>query len=624
MLPGHAAWRCTPTIGKPLNPESQIVRANHFLIDSKSICGSICQYAIHIYKYGREGLETTDCAAEEDSRITSSLLLAFRDKHPEWKIGKGVGLTYNGRSVAYSSSPLPLPDLDSHGQPFLAENIALPNIDGSESKKKYSVTFTFVNKVLIPEPTAAAWGKVSDSATLTALDTPILSFARWGIVQDEPEWFVVGSKAFRSTGRSVPLAPGYVAMRGYYAGLKICLAGLCLVSDMSVSCFLAGGPMIEIMAQSGGFRDVKDMIQAASGKQGLNPRQVDKMTAAIKNSKIKLDHIGHLRKAKRLGPAANSMDSAFLYKEKKITVADYFAEMAKVAGSPYAKALAPSGKLKYPYLPCVNVGSVAKPVLVPCELVTIPGGQSRSQACTGDMTAKMIREAAVKPEERMRCILDGDANTGGGSIINVIRGDTTTREFGLHNIAKDPIALTAILLPPAKLRYGDGKTLEPLLTGTWNNEGYKFAKFNPNAIKYGIVVVGGREAPAPDILAIVGDFQKDIERDASRVGLKLVAGGPIMSCPGNAANIHRTIFPMVKGANFLIMVMLDDCYGAIKLEADKLSLMTQCAKFDKIHKNPRGYTFNIMLKINTKLGGVNHMLESRLPGAPRAFQDPPV
>ena len=74
-------------------------------------------------------------------------------------------------------------------------------------------------------------------------------------------------------------------------------------------------------------------------------------------------------------------------------MADYFALMARdrKAGQAYAAALGPSGRLKYPQIPTINIGSVSKPVLVPAELVSVPFGQFCSGAMTGDMTASVIR-----------------------------------------------------------------------------------------------------------------------------------------------------------------------------------------------------------------------------------------
>jgi hypothetical protein len=49
---------------------------------------------------------------EEDQRTTTALVMLLRDKHPEWGVGSGVGFTYNGKSIVYTSRPLPLPATD--------------------------------------------------------------------------------------------------------------------------------------------------------------------------------------------------------------------------------------------------------------------------------------------------------------------------------------------------------------------------------------------------------------------------------------------------------------------------------------------------------------------------------
>jgi eukaryotic translation initiation factor 2C len=69
-------------------------------------------------------------------------------------------------------------------------------------------------------------------------------------------------------------------------------------------------------------------------------------------------------------------------------------------------------------------------------------------------------------------------------------------------------------------------------------------------------------------------------------------------------------------------------YGDVKLAGDRLGLMTQCLKWKNVERPPNGYHASVMLKINTKLGGTNHTLVSRIPRAgaapPATFQDPPA
>ena len=94
------------------------------------------------------------------------------------------------------------------------------------------------------------------------------------------------------------LSKAYTAMRGYYAGLKTCMAGLVLVSDMSVSCFLAGGEMINMMWQAGGYSSFQDMLKEATSRGGIPKKRTDLMAEAIRNAKVRITHLGHWRKAK--------------------------------------------------------------------------------------------------------------------------------------------------------------------------------------------------------------------------------------------------------------------------------------------------------------------------------------
>lgn len=83
------------------------------------------------------------------------------------------------------------------------------------------------------------------------------------------------------------------------------------------------------------------------------------------------------------------------------------------------------------------------------------------------------------------------------------------------------------------------------------------------------------------------------------------------------------------GARILIVILTGDYYCAVKFATDHIGMMTQCLKWKNIFKPPRGLHMNVMLKVNTKMGGTNHTLASRLSpqearAAPTTFQDPPA
>jgi len=626
LLPPHETWRFAPRIGKALDPRSQIIRANHFQIDPRGVPGALFQYAVHIYPFEfiSKDFAKEDSAGKEDSRILMALLLEMRKKHPEWETAPGFGMTYDGRSLIFTTRELPFAGVNDSGEPFHIENLCLRNLDGAEGKR-FRVSLTMTRRILSP----ATWSNNTDEALLLAMDSPLLSFARWGLVRDVPDWFTVGSKAFRSTSEMFPLSQTlpYVAMRGYYAGLKCCMAGLVLVCDMSVSCFLNGGEMVNLMWQTAGFRSKQDLVLACNRAGGLNPQELARITDAVKNAKVSLRHLGHWRKCKMLGPASNSPASTFDCNGKKMTVSAYFEMMCKdvAKGANYRRVM-PSGKLGYPSLPTINVGSATKPILVPAELVVVPGGQCRSNVCTGDMTAQMIKYSAVLPNERM------DFISSEASVVSILTTDPTATAFGVNRIDKKPMQVSATLLPQAKLKYAQSKIVDPMLAGTWKCERLLCNRAPPGmtaqGISYGIILVGSR-AP-PNWEERVRELVAGLERDSLAFGVKLRMGGPPMnSAPQNEA--LKAKFAMMKSAGVKIVCcgLVDDCYGVVKYAADMLGVTTQCMKWKNVDRPPSGYFANLTLKINTKLGGTNHTLVSRLPTPPATqpagmFQEPPA
>ena len=237
----------------------------------------------------------------------------------------------------------------------------------------------------------------------------------------------------------------------------------------------------------------------------------------------------------------------------------------------------------------------------------------------------------MRPDIRMNLIIDGDRGDPEGSIVNVMRNDSTMKMFGLNAISKEPIAVSAIILPQAKLRYGGGAVVDPMLSGTWSMEGKKFSNppVNSQNIGYGMLIVGGRGPPTDQILIPVGEFKKLLESDAAQCGLKLTALGAHLACSSRLESITENLTRMLS-ARFVVVILLEDCYGSVKLVADRLGLITQCVKMKKLERLPKGYCQNLMLKINSKLGGTNHTLVSRLAGGKMpassgaVFQDPPA
>jgi hypothetical protein len=108
-LPAHSEWRMMPYAGKFLDSISQVVRSNHFRVPTDKMPDAIAHYHVSIHKYGRDGLSDKDNAVENERHINFAVMKALRERHPEWMRtpdGQIIGLTYDGRSAAFSTMPL--------------------------------------------------------------------------------------------------------------------------------------------------------------------------------------------------------------------------------------------------------------------------------------------------------------------------------------------------------------------------------------------------------------------------------------------------------------------------------------------------------------------------------------
>ena len=310
----------TPRVGAVIN-----MIANHFKLNTAATPREISQFSVAIFKYDRKRprkAEGGDAQEQEevlgefsidldrnlasdvditDTLQTYPIMQRVLDDHPEWQMTppperRPIGITYDGRATLFATHPLDLKTpprepvrLPSKGTAAYDHNKAagLPvgperinKYEGGEPPKDpkekfeqdvslgsqghlthYRVTITYATDIYLPDGNAAWQQDVASYEAMRALDSALLSFARWGTgASADPKWLVIGAKCFRNDSPSAlprlsndPAHVGFmlVAMHGYYTSLKQCFAGLTLVCDMNVSAFLVGGDMVDLMVRLG-------------------------------------------------------------------------------------------------------------------------------------------------------------------------------------------------------------------------------------------------------------------------------------------------------------------------------------------------------------------------------------
>jgi hypothetical protein len=354
------------------------------------------------------------------------------------------------------------------------------------------------------------------------------------------------------------------------------------------------------MIELGGFRNLKDMIQTAQTKRGIPDQILQKVEENLAGCKIKLIHLGQYRKFKSFNVPANSDQSCFEVDDIGVmTVEKYYSMKAKTDGN-YAEKLV-NGQLRFPDLPTINIGSKNKKVLVPIELITIPSGQTRQRGITGDVSAKIIKNAAMKPNDRMEFIM----NSNNDSLLRQIIEDPNAQKFGVNNIDVNPIKLYSTILSPAKLQYGNNKIITPELTGKWNLAGgtqFAFpAPNNSNRYPYCLIVYHDDHSRNSNYRGKVQDFISDLDKESKIVGI------PMQLIGEEVEVTHRE---QLKGAverlnsykpRIIIAILGNEhLYGSLKVQCDRLLIPSQCCRMDRIFKS--GYCTNLLMKINMKMG----------------------
>lgn len=108
------------------------LNTNFFYVDPSKMTGVIYNYHVHIYKLDRSGtIDSRDIAGTEDTRVTTSLLLGLRRRHPEWPAT--IGFAYDNRSCLYTSSKLLLPAKNDKKENFISEVVGITTNDGIQA-----------------------------------------------------------------------------------------------------------------------------------------------------------------------------------------------------------------------------------------------------------------------------------------------------------------------------------------------------------------------------------------------------------------------------------------------------------------------------------------------------------
>jgi eukaryotic translation initiation factor 2C len=282
-------------------------------------------------------------------------------------------------------------------------------------------------------------------------------------------------------------------------------------------------------------------------------------------------------------------------------------------------------EIKHPNLQLLWVGSKHKTIYVPmefCQMEKQP--MPRKKKLPDDAIAKMIRFTAVKPLDRQKKIIDNLKKHN-----NKYQDDPYAREFGI-NVSGEMATLTGRVLDAPSIEYAGGKssTINKANPGKWfqDKNHYVSAEKVTNWMLL-------------DLASLTSDQQQQVVNGFSGVGKEVGMvfnknKADILIVKGGMREAEESIYYLEdkfkkamehfksqsKKLDLIIIVFpfkAGFLYGKIKQLCDmKYGIVTQCFLKDNVFKPPtkelnKQTIGNICLKINAKLGGINHVLSAK-------------
>ncbi|KAI6123475.1 Piwi-domain-containing protein [Pisolithus croceorrhizus] len=482
----------------------------------------------------------------------------------------------------------------------------------SPSEDTYKFTFELKHKLDIQQLNSFLNGETSHrdydfSLVVAAYNLVLQSHAAHNGVRVKSGRDGGGSRYFfsPSPGERFDLSsPGVVAWKGFFMSARPVYKQLMVNIGVCMTPFYESGSLADAI------------LQFQGRSQGAVPQRF------AQRLKVTTAHLGYKSTKvlhKITGKSArDTFFSCDEFKNPKMSVEDYFKRKYNI-------------KLKHANdLPVVDLaGKNAKhPIYVPAELCQIATNQPFRGKLNDIETQKMIRHACNPPADNARAITGRGLASLGLSQTN----NTVLHNFGIE-IDHDMTVIPARELPPPKVNYAAGRPPN-VKDGSWNILDVTFHQ-GATVKSWCVLVVWDGRQPAfggnPNDQGLTSIW-KGFAKKCQRSGMKVEKDPKVVFTPQlppqardpnrqGALNMIRQTIVDNNDKNHkpsFILVLLSGrdnfIYPGIKRMCDVvLGLHTLHMLIEKVLKDERKqdqYFSNVALKLNVKLGGINHILDA--------------
>lgn len=579
---GAIETRSVPTFVSPRRPDFGVngyhiqLRANHFQITMPR--GFLHHYDVSI--------QPEKCPRKINREIIEIMVQSYK------KIFSNIKPVFDGRKNMYTRDDLPI------GRDKMELEVTLP---GEGKDRVFRVAIKYVARVNLDLLEEALEGnaRAIPLDSIQALDV---------VMRHLPSmtYTPVGRSFFSSPeGYYHPLGGGREVWFGFHQSVRPSQWKMSLNIDVSATAFYKAQPVVEYLCE------VLDIHDINEHKKPLTDSQRVKFTKETKGLKIEITHCGSMRRKYRVCNVTRrpaQLQSFPLQLENgqtvECTVAKYFLDKYKM-------------KLRYPNLPCLQVGQEHKHTYLPLEVCNIVAGQRCIKKLTDMQTSTMIKATARSAPDREREI---------NSLVQKadFNNDKFVKEFGL-SISNVMMEVKGRVLPPPRLVYGGrNRMFATPLHGVWDMRGKQFHT--------GVEIrVWAIACFAPQRLCreeSLRNFTQSLQKISSDAGMPII-GQPCFckyaTGPDQVEPMFRYLKQTYVGLQLVVCVLpgKTPVYAEVKRVGDTvLGIATQCVQSKNVQRTSAQTLSNLCLKINVKLGGINSILWP--PNRPKVFHEPVI
>ncbi|CAB1321200.1 unnamed protein product [Coregonus sp. 'balchen'] len=533
------------TMGKPIK-----LLANCFQVD-------IPKMDVYLYEVD---IKPEKCPRRVNREVVDSMVKHFKvtifgDRRP----------VYDGKRSLYTANPLPVAtagvDLD----------VTLPGDGGKD--RPFKVSIKFVSLV--------SWHLLHEVLTGRTMPEPL--------ELDKP----ISTNPVHAVDVVLRHLPSMKEVWfGFHQSVRPAMWKMMLNIDVSATAFYKAQPMIQFMCE------VLDIHNIDEQPRPLTDSHRVKFTKEIKGLKVEVTHCGTMRRKYRVcnvtrRPASHQTFPLQLENGQTVerTVAQYFREKYSL-------------QLKYPHLPCLQVGQEQKHTYLPLEVCNIVAGQRCIKKLTDNQTSTMIkataRSAPDRQEEISRLVRSANYEV-----------DPFVQEFQFR--VRDEMAqVTGRVLPAPGLQYGGRVSSEQFMPQQMN-PAVSLQNRTVATPSHGVWDMRGKQFhTGVEIKMGFTDQLRKISKDAGMP----IQGQPCFCKYAQGSDSVEPMFRHLKntytGLQLIIVILpgKTPVYAEVKRVGDTLlGMATQCVQVKNVVKTSPQTLSNLCLKINVKLGGINNILQ---------------